>query len=282
MRKREKQIGLLLALPALIGFFIFYAAPLILTIKYSFTWGNTFVGLENYEMVLKNERFLLAAKNTLKFLFTSIPLIIVISLGLALLLRQHFPGNRFYRLAFLFPMMVPVASTVMVVQIFLSPTGILNSLLIKAGIPIVDWLNSGWAFGILVILFLWKNTGYNIILLLAGLAMIPKEYYEISRLDGAKKIQQFRYITLPILSPILFFTLILSILNSFKCFREAFLIGGTHPDDSIYFLQHFMNNNFENLNYPRLAVAAVFTFGIIFIIIGVGFGYYRWKRRENG
>lgn len=112
----------------------------------------------------------------------------------------------------------------------------------------------------MVALFLWKNTGYHVLIFFSGLQMIPKEYYENAKLDGAGAFRCFRSITFPLMLPILGFNFLLAMMNSFKCFREAFLIGGTHPHESIYLLQHFMNNNFENLNYQRISVASVLMF----------------------
>lgn len=108
--------------------------------------------------------------------------------------------------------------------------------------------------------------------------MIPKEYEEMSRLDGTGKWQNFRYITLPLLKPMLFFTLLISVLNSFKCFREAFLIGGEYPHSSIYMIQHCINNNFANLNYTRISVISVVIFGTIFLVAG---GIWAVMQQEN-
>lgn len=272
MERREKIIGMLLAAPVILGLLVFIIVPLAITVYYSFTFGTggaEFVWFSNYTKVYRSELFQLAAGNTAKFLLAGIPFILLLSLFLAILLDKAFAGSKLFRLAFLFPMLVSVASTVMAAQIFLAQKGAANAFLITLGLPVQNWLNTPWAFVVLLLLFLWKNTGYNIILILAGLQMIPKEYYQVAELDGARKCQQFRFITLPMLQSTLFFTFVISILNAFKSFREAFLIGGTHPHESIYLLQHFMNNNFENLNYPRLSVAALSVFSILFLIISV-------------
>ena len=109
---------------------------------------------------------------------------------------------------------------------------------------------------------------------------IPKEYYEYASLHGAGKWQSFYYITCPILFPVILFTLILSIMNAFKCYREAFLLGGTHPDNSIYFLQHFMNNNLQNLNYQKVSASAtIITVFILFLSGLIYMIYYFLKRR---
>ena len=140
-----------------------------------------------------------------------------------------------------------------------------------------DWIQSEYAFPILVGLYIWKNCGYDLILFLAGLAAIPKEYREAAASEGASYWQTVRYITLPLLMPTFFFILIVSIINSFKSFREAYLLGGANPHESIYMLQHFMNNNFQNINYPRLSTAALLIFVVIFLLVLLLF----WVKRKH-
>ena len=264
MKRMEKK-GVCLAAPAVLGFLIFYVLPMGVTLWQSVSYGGIFVGLENYWITFENHMFRLAVGNTLRFLVVALPLILVISLGLALLLAEKFPGNRFFRLILLYPMLVPVAATVMVVQIFLGTRGVLNTFLIQWGFSRQDWIYSSWAFLILVLLYLWKNTGYAVILLLAGLAMIPKEYMEMARMDGAGRWKCLYYIRLPLLGPMILFTALISLLNAFKCFREAILIGGNYPHESIYMLQHYMTNNFNNMNYMEISVTSTFLFLVILI-----------------
>ena len=133
---------------------------------------------------------------------------------------------------------------------------------------------------IICILYFWKFVGYYIFIYSSRLQMIPKEYYEYASLHGAGKWQSFYYITCPILFPVILFTLILSIMSAFKCYREAFLLGGTHPDNSIYFLQHFMNNNLQNLNYQKVSASAtIITVFILFLSGLIYMIYYFLKRR---
>lgn len=221
--------------------------------------------------------------NTLRFLVVALPLILVIALGLALLLAEKFPGNRFFRLILLYPMLVPVAATVMVVQIFLGTRGVLNTFLIQWGFSRQDWIYSSWAFLILVLLYLWKNTGYAVILLLAGLAMIPREYMEMARMDGAGRWKCLYCIRLPLLGPMILFTALISLLNAFKCFREAILIGGNYPHESIYMLQHYMTNNFNNMNYMEISVTSTFIFLVIFIAACIlGRSFFAGKGGKRG
>ena len=283
MKRMEKK-GVCLAAPAVLGFLIFYVLPMGVTLWQSVSYGGIFVGLENYRITFGNHMFWLAVGNTLRFLGVALPLILVIALGLALLLAEKFPGNRFFRLILLYPMLVPVAATVMVVQIFLGTRGVLNTFLIQWGFSRQDWIYSSWAFLILVLLYLWKNTGYAVILLLAGLAMIPREYMEMARMDGAGRWKCLYYIRLPLLGPMILFTALISLLNAFKCFREAILIGGNYPHESIYMLQHYMTNNFNNMNYMEISVTSTFIFLVIFIaacILGRSFFAGKGGKRES-
>lgn len=279
--RSKKNSGLPLVLPALLGFLIFYFIPFLITVWYSFSFGigaRQFVGVENYKNVLGNDLFLLAAGNTLRFLVTGIPAVLVVSFFLALLLQIPFRGERFFRLSFLYPLMLPVASIVMVVRLLFEKNGMLNKVFFEGG---TNWVNSKWAFWIMVILFLWKNTGYHILIFFSGLQMIPKEYYDNAKLDGAGGFKCFRSITFPLMLPISGFNFLLAMMNAFKCFREAFLIGGTHPHESIYLLQHFMNNNFDNLNYQRISVASVLMFLSVACIAVFAVFLYKWGRRES-
>ena len=282
MKRMEKK-GVCLAAPAVLGFLIFYVLPMGVTLWQSVSYGGIFVGLENYRITFENHMFRPAVGNTLRFLGVALPLILVIALGLALLLAEKFPGNRFFRLILLYPMLVPVAATVMVVQIFLGTRGVLNTFLIQWGFSRQDWIYSSWAFLILVLLYLWKNTGYAVILLLAGLAMIPREYMEMARMDGAGRWKCLYYIRLPLLGPMILFTALISLLNAFKCFREAILIGGNYPHESIYMLQHYMTNNFNNMNYMEISVTSTFIFLVIFIAACIlGRSFFAGKGGKRG
>jgi multiple sugar transport system permease protein len=264
--KRTARIGILMSIPFLLGFFIFYIIPFIISISYTFTTGRSaFAGLRNYMDVFASSAFRLAAWNTVRFIFIGVPLAMASSLCISLLLYRRFRGSRIFRTILLSPMIIPVASIAMFMQVFFADGGIVNSILTTVGIPVQQWLSSDWAFVLLVMLYIWKNIGYNMVLILAGLKAIPRELLEIAALEGANRQQTLFYVTLPMLRPTLFFVIVISIVNVFKSFREAFILGGEIPHKSIYMLQHFINNNFAGLNYSRLSVAAF----IIFIALAL-------------
>ena len=267
MRRRHVREAWLLLTPALIGVAVFFAAPFVVTVLYSFTFGVggvRFIFLDNYIRVMANDSFQLAASNTGRFIATATPAIMLISFSLALLLMRKLPGSRPLRAVLLLPMVVPVASTVMVVRLFFAENGVFNGFLLSLGLPVEKWLDSPAAFGVLTGLYLWKNTGYCVILMLAGLNMIPQELYHAAEVEGAGEWRKLRHITLPLMVPTLFFVFVMAIIQCFGVFREAYILGGRYPHDSIFMLQHFMNINFENMNYPRLSVSTVLVFVIIF------------------
>ena len=264
MKRREAAIGLLLAAPAVMGLLAFLALPFGYTFLRSFTvdlgWGR-FVGLENYAQLFGNRLFLLALKNTFLFLLCGLTLILPISLLLSLLLQKTGKWGKGLAMALLFPMVLPVSAIVIVVNLVFAENGLLSQL--TGPTP---WMDSPFAFVILLGLYLWKNVGIGVVILLAGLTTIPGELYESANMDGAGKWTRLTKVTLPMLRPELLVVTILSSLNAFKNFREAFVLGGDHPHESIYMLQHFMNNNFENMNFPRLSVAAVVFFALLFCL----------------
>ena len=264
MKRREAAIGLLLASPVVVGLLAFLVLPFGYTFLRSFTtglgWGR-FVGLENYAQLFGNRLFLLALKNTFLFLACGLALILPLSLFLALLLQKAGKWGKPLALALLFPMVLPVSAIVIVVNLVFAENGLLSQM--TGPTP---WMDSPFAFVILLGLYLWKNVGIGVVILLAGLTTIPGELYESANMDGAGKWARLTKVTLPMLRPELLVVTILSTLNAFKNFREAFVLGGDHPHESIYMLQHFMNNNFENMNFPRLSVAAVVFFILLFCL----------------
>ena len=276
LRSREAVTGIAFAALPLMGFAIFYIVPFGITVARTFSSGTAgfiFVGFNTYISVLNSTAFRLAAGNTFKFIGLGVPLILTLSMGTALLLNTRLKGGRrlngvdAFRAAYVLPLILPAATVVLVFQILFTNGGVFNYALDKLGLGTVNFLNSGNVFWVMILLYLWKNMGYCIILLLAGLVQIPEDYYESAGLEGAGTFIILRKITLPLMGPTFFFVTLIAIVGSFKSFREAFALGGNYPHESMYMLQHFMNNNFANLNYSRLSVAAVLTFSVIFVFV---------------
>ena len=279
---RKQRTGYILIAPLVLGYLLFFAIPFVQVIQFSFLSGvgrnAEFSGLLNYQSVLENESFQRAFGNTLIFLAIGLPVILALSYVIALMMKTHAQKHKLLKSVFLLPYIMPVVGTVLLVDLLFSQTGLLNQLLEALGFAPGEWLAGGTAFVVLILLYLWKNTGYAVILLLAGLVTIPEEQYESADLDGADVWQKFRYITTPQMWYSVFFTTIFSVINGFKCFREIFLIGGVHPSDNLYMLQHFLNNSFENLNYGKLSVAST----LLLILILVFFtSFYAFVKRKE-
>ena len=280
MRRAWK--GCLLAAPLLLGFLLFYVGPFAQVVWDSLSQGTgksqLFVGLENYSRMFQNRMFLLAVGNSLLFLGVGLPVILLLSLALALFFKEQAQRFPLLRTVFLLPYVMPVAGTVLLIDLLFSEQGLANQLLLALGLPLGDWLQSPAAFWVMLLLYLWKSAGYSVVLLLAGLMAIPPDHYAVAQVEGAGRLQAFRYVTLPQLWYALFIAFVFSLINAFKCFREIFLVGGEHPHQSVYMLQHFINNAFQNLNYQRLSVASVLLFCVIALALGL---CWLWVMRKE-
>lgn len=257
-------------LPNLFGVLYFSLIPMFQVLLRSFQGaiGGKWVGIQNYVAVLNNAAFQRAISNTGKFTAVCIPLLIVISLALAVLLYS-IPGiGGTIRSVFLMPMAVPAASVVLVWKVLFHEKGLVNGALLTLGSTGVNWMGSNAAFWMLVISYLWKNLGYTMILWTAGLSAIPESIYEAAQVDGANKWQTFLHITLPNLQGTAYTITVMSLLNSFKVFREAWLVAGDYPHESMYLLQHLYNNWFRELDFDKIAAASVMTSAVVFILIG--------------
>ena len=261
--------------PSFLGMLIFFVAPFCVVIYYSFIAGaldHSFVGLKNYIAVWNNGAFQIAVKNTAVFSGLSVPLAVVLALVLALMLECRIPFKSQFRTFFLSPMMVPVASIILVWQVLFHSNGVVYEFLSVFGVKAIDWLKSDYCMVVIVLLFLWKNLGYNMILFMAALNNIPKELLEVAEVEGASKAYQFFHIKLRYLSPTVLFVTILSIINSFKVFREIYLLSGDYPYEGLYMLQHFMNNMYnKNLDYQRLSASAIMLAIVIIALIALLF-----------
>ncbi len=274
--------GLLFVTPIVLGCLILYAVPFGLVVGNAASWGvghtRQWAGLDNFRQLSDNRLFCLALKNTVRFLLTGIPLLLVLSFFIALLLKRYALRFRLLRSVLLLPYVLPVVGAVILVEAVFSQMGFLNKMLLALGVPMQNWLDSGYAFWAAIQLFLWKNTGYGVILLLAGLNTIGEDQYDAAKLDGAATAQQLLYITLPQMWYSVYFCAVFTLINAFKCFREICLLGGSHPHDSIYMLQHFIQNTFQNLNYPMLAGASI----ILFLMMTAVFALcYRWVLKKE-
>ena len=265
--------------PSLIGVLLFYLAPFCVVIFYAFVDNpitKNFAGVSNIINVAKNGSFTLAALNTLKFSAMAVPSAVIIALLLALLLDHKIPLASQFRTSFLTPLVVPVASVVLVFQVLFDNNGAVNQIVQFFGGDKIDWLKSTYAPYVVLVLFLWKNLGYNMILFLGALGNIPKDAMEAAYMDTNSSWKIFWYIKIRYLTPTLVFVAIISLINSFKTFREVYLLTGAHPFGSIYILQHYMNNMFESMDYQKLSAAALL---MTVVMAGIIFGLFKAEGR---
>ena len=257
--------GFSLILPLLLGCLVFYGLPFLLVVWYSLFQGGRFTALDTYIRLLENEVFRIALKNTFGFLAVGLLLILMISYAIALLLRDPARRSSALQSVVLLPFVMPVVGTVVLVDALFAETGLWSKIYMALGLPLGDWLRSDSAFWIAVGLYLWKNTGYCVLILLSGLVTVPQEHYDAAALDGASAWQRFLHITVPQMWYSVFFGGVFSLINAFKCFREIFLIGGDTPGESLYMLQHFINNSFQKLSYGKMAAASILLTGVLCI-----------------
>ncbi len=291
-RRRKINPGVLFLLPELSGVLVFGLIPFADVVRRSFfqAANESFAGLSNYREVVTNQAFRLAAENTARFVGICIPCLLLLSLFLALLLQQglllaekmkrhrNVSMEHFYRSSvavlksmYLLPMAIPAAGVVVLWKLLFDSHGMVNGALdgsrLAEWIGTRDWMNTDAAFAILVGSYIWKYTGYDLVLWLAGLSAIPQDIYEAAEMDGAGKWKSFFYITLPNLRPVAFTVVVLSVLNSFKAFREVYMVAGSYPQENIYLLQHVFNNWFQTLSVDKMAAASVLLALVIAVFV---------------
>lgn len=261
-------------IPGLTGFLLFFVLPCGIIIYYAMidnAANHHFVGLQQFVKVCRNKAFVLAFTNTIKFTVTAVPLAVLLSLGLAAILDSRMPFIQNVRACFLCPMMVPAASVILVWRVFFDQKGVVNQMMTFAGGEAVDWLRSDYGLGVLVFLFLWKNLGYNMIVFMAALANVPREALEVAQIEGASSFMTFWKIKRFYISPTIVFVTLLSLMNSFKIFREAYLLTGDYPYQGLYLLQHFMNNTFLAMDYQKMSAAAILIALVMIAVLSILF-----------
>jgi len=296
MTKQKRWKGFLWILPSLFGTIVFYCVPLMDVIRRSVTENasSAFVGWKNFQTVFENTAFQLAAKNTLRFIAVGIPLLLSLSLLLAVVIMRCRWGD-FYKSAMLLPMALPAVSVALIWKLLFHNHGVLNAwstsaqqmldvgraivrrtilhgtafekVLTLIGLQTTDWLNSGASFWVLVLSYLWRNIGYDMVLWIAGLQQIENDIYEAARVDGAGEIRIFFWIILPNMKQVFYTVAVLSLLNSFKVFREAYLVAGNYPHESMYLMQHLFNNWFAALSLDKMSAASVLLGMVILLMI---------------
>jgi multiple sugar transport system permease protein len=274
LRAREELDFYLAILPWLIGFIAFSAGPLIASLAMSLTnWTGlttrNWVGLQNYATMLTGDRdFFTVLRNTFYYSFGSVSLGVVLSLAVALLMNQKVPGINIFRTLYYLPAVTSgVAIAIMFAWIFNPQVGLINFLLSLIGIKGPLWLASQqWAMPALILMSLW-GVGGNMVVLLAGLQGVPEELYDAAKVDGAGEWREFLHVTLPMISPVVFFIIITSIIGTFQVFENVYIMtrGGPGTATRVYVF-HLYQNAFE---YQKMGYASALAWVLFLIILGL-------------
>lgn len=268
MFHRKKSVFLYL-LPGLTGLIAFYAAPFIGGIYFSLTDGsfdNRFVGFDNYLRVWRNEMFQLGLRNTIELSLMCAPVIWVLAFALAAMLRTLKERSTLLRNVLLLPYLMPSSAMLIIWLLMFDYGGVVNRLAVALGFERVLWLEGGALRFPIVLLYIWKNLGFSVVLFSAALQAVPEPLYEYASLEGAGAIRQAVSITLPQVLPTAFLVFVLAWVNAFKIFKEVYFIGGSYPDNAVYTLQHFMSNKFQRLDYQDVTTAA-YSFAVIVVAL---------------
>jgi len=282
--RKETAAGYLFLLPALGGILVFILGPVVAAIALSFTkWDlltpAKFIGLSNYQELIQDPMFRKVMLNTLIFTGASVPLSLILSLGLALALNQKIKGIVIFRTIYFLPVVSSMVAVSLVWRWLYNPNyGLLNYFLNLLHLPSVNWLfSTTWAMPAVILMSVWKGLGYNMVIFLAGLQGIPQMYYESAKIDGAGKFQAFKNITLPLLSPTTFFVLVISIISSFQVFDQIFVMtsgGPAHATEVIiYYIYH---NAFQIF---RMGYASALAFCLFIIIFALTLLQIRLSKR---
>lgn len=258
----------------MLGLLLFYVVPFFGGIYYSLTDGtyrNAFVGMSNYSSMWKNQMFLLGLRNTMELSLICAPLVWVFSFAIASLLNRLRPKGAFFRNSVLLPYLMPSSAMLLFWLVIFDFGGVINRLVVALGFERVMWLQGSAMRVPIILLFVWKNLGFAVIIFLSAIQAVPEPLYEYATLEGAGFLRQTFGITLPMIVPTAFLVIILEWINAFKIFKEVYFISGSYPDESVYTLQHYMNNMYNKLNYQNVTTAAYSFALIVFALFGLLF-----------
>ena len=285
-KKKVKATPYLFLLPCLIIFLIFMVYPIIDSVILSlqeFKAGEyTFVGLKNYKVLFTDPIFYKSLANTFLYLIVQVPVMISLALLIAVLIEQKFiKGRGFFRMSVFLPTITALVAYSLVFKVlFNTDSGLINYIISLLGGEKIRWIYSAWPARISIIIAItWRWTGYNMIILLAGIQAIPEELMESAGLDGATFWDKLRYITIPMVKPIILFTVITSTIGTLQLFDEAYILTGGGPDyATITIGQYLYQNGFE---YLKFGYAAAIGYVMVFIIGILSYLQFKVSGKED-
>ena len=290
-RHREAFVGYLFILPTYVGFIIFILYPLIESMRISFLdfsilRGSTYIGLDNYMQMLQDPRLRIVYANTIVFTLFAVFFNAGIGLVLAVMLNRRLPilMRNLYRSIFFFPVLIAHTYIAVIWEfLYAQDTGVINYYLSFLGIEPIPWLsNVHWAMAAIIILDVWKNTGFAMLVFLAGLQSIPNEYYEAAQLDGANERQLFFRITIPMLSPTIFFILVIFMIGALQVFDTIIVLTAGGPGDATRSVVLYIYEiAFRTFNMGYAAAVSMTLFAIILVLTACQFWISRrWVHYE--
>ena len=289
-RNRHARTGWMMIFPVLLGFVLFVIYPIFSVIRDSFTSYNplsgeaAFIGIDNYTRLLTDETALTVAKNTFIFALLLVPINMVLALTLASILNANFAGKTGFRAVFFSPVVVSTVAWTIVWRYILQDDGPINFGLGQVGVDGANWLQDGsWPMISVVMVQVFKNVGMNMVFFLAALQGVPDEMYEAAEIDGARRWSQFRYITLPFISPTILLVSVLTIAGAFQVFAQVLLLTGGGPGLSTTVLAYYIYlTAFKifDLGYASALATVLFIFIMILTVIQWRLRK-RWSFREN-
>lgn len=272
--------------PAVIVFAVFMIYPIIHSFVLSFQSFEggkyEFIGLRNYIRLFKDPIFWSSIGNTLIYLVIQVPVMIFLSLLLAVLIEQRYlRGRAFFRMSIFLPTITAlVAYSIIFKLLFNTDYGFVNFLLSLLGIEKVDWLNTTWGARLTIILGItWRWTGYNMVIMIAGLNAIPENLYESAELDGATSFDKFRYITVPMMKSIILFVSITSTIGTLHLFDESLILTNGGPDNATISIGHYLYNS--GFRYFKFGYAAAISYVLVFIIALLSFIQFKVTKEED-
>jgi multiple sugar transport system permease protein len=273
LARQEELLAYLFILPSLVGFIVFLVVPMVASLGISFyDWElltpPQFVGLKNFSALLSDRVFKEVVVNTVYYTFGLVPLNIVVSLGLAVWLNTKLRGMMWYRIAFFLPVVTVTVAVALIWRWMYEPrAGIIDVVLRAVGLPGPTWLgDANFAMPALIIMSVWKGFGYNMVLFLAGLRGIPVTLYEAAMIDGANAWQRFWKITLPLLTPMVFLGVVLTVISSFQVFDQAYVMTNGGPANATNtIVLYIYQNGFQYFRMGYASAIAWVLFGVIFI-----------------